>query len=217
MAGASGFGLQSPNSNFVLRLRGYAQADGRFYLHDEAKNGTDTFLMRRVRPVFEGTFYHDFDFRLMPDFGNGAASSTLLQDAYLEWHSLPWLKVRVGKYKPPVGLEQQQSDADLLFMERGLPSDLVSQRNVGIQVSGDLLEESSITPAGYSTELLTGESVILTQGTQKTRRRAFSSSPSRPPISVLYKDLASGRAGRLEIINSRVRPQTCQRTRQQDS
>ncbi len=139
MAGPGGFGLQSPNSNFVLRLRGYAQADGRVYLHDEAKNGTDTFLMRRVRPVFEGTFYHDFDFRLMTDFGNGAASSTLLQDAYLEWHSLPWLKVRVGKFKPPVGLEQLQSDTDLIFMERGLPSDLVPLRDVGFQVSGDLL------------------------------------------------------------------------------
>src|SRR5208282_4355904 len=63
LAGPGGFGLQSPDTNFVLRLRGYAQADGRFYLHDEAKNGVDTFLMRRVRPIFEGTFSRDFDFR----------------------------------------------------------------------------------------------------------------------------------------------------------
>jgi phosphate-selective porin OprO and OprP len=62
--------------------------------------------MRRVRPILEGTFYHDFDFRIMTDFGNGAASSTLLQDAYLEWHHWSWLKIRAGKFKPPVGLEQ---------------------------------------------------------------------------------------------------------------
>src|ERR1043166_1482285 len=48
-AGPEGFALKSPDGNFVLKLRGYAQADGRFYLHDEAHNGTDTFLMRRVR------------------------------------------------------------------------------------------------------------------------------------------------------------------------
>jgi phosphate-selective porin OprO and OprP len=31
------------------------------------------------------------------------------------------------------------SDTDLIFMERGLPTDLVPQRDVGVQVSGDLL------------------------------------------------------------------------------
>jgi phosphate-selective porin OprO/OprP len=36
-------------------------------------------------------------------------------------------------------LEQLQSDTDLLFVERGLPSDMVPQRDVGIQVAGDLL------------------------------------------------------------------------------
>jgi phosphate-selective porin OprO/OprP len=138
-AGPESFWFRSADSNFMVRVGGYAQADGRFYLHDEAKNGVDTFLMRRVRPILDGTFYHDFDFRVMTDFGNGAASSTLLQDAYLEWHSLPWLSITAGKFKPPVGLEQLQSDTDLIFMERGLPSDLVPQRDVGIQVSGDLL------------------------------------------------------------------------------
>ncbi len=137
-AGGDGFTLQSADGNFVLRLRGYAQADGRFYLHDTAKNGVDTFVMRRVRPILEGTLYRDFDFRIMPDFGNGAASTTILQDAYVEWKYLPWLKVRAGKYKPPVGLEQLQQDTWLSFAERGLPSDLVPQRDVGLQLSGDL-------------------------------------------------------------------------------
>src|SRR5881628_50468 len=33
-AGASGFSFSSADSNFVLRLRGYVQADGRFYVND---------------------------------------------------------------------------------------------------------------------------------------------------------------------------------------
>lgn len=137
-AGADGFALKSADGNFVLRLRGYAQADGRFYLHDEARNGTDTFVMRRVRPILEGTVYRDFDFRIMPDFGNGAASSSILQDAYVEWHYWPWLKIRAGKYKVPVGLEWLQQDTWTSFTERGLPTDLVPQRDVGLQLSGDL-------------------------------------------------------------------------------
>ena len=97
-AGTEGFALRSADGDFVLRLRGYAQADGRFYLDNSAHNGVDTFLMRRVRPILEGTVYRDFDFRIMPDFGNG---TTVLQDAYVEWHYWPWLKVRAGKYKVP--------------------------------------------------------------------------------------------------------------------
>jgi phosphate-selective porin OprO/OprP len=138
--GPEGFKLESADSNFVLRVGGYAQADGRFYLHDTANNGVDTFLMRRVRPILEGTLYKDFDFRIMTDFGNGAAQTALLQDAYVEWHHWQWLKLRAGKFKPPTGLEWLESDTDLLFIERGLPTDLVPQRDVGIQLSGSILD-----------------------------------------------------------------------------
>jgi phosphate-selective porin OprO/OprP len=157
--GPEGFGLQSPNTNFVLRLRGYAQADGRFYLDDRANYATDTFLMRRVRPILEGTLSRDFDFRLMPDFGQG---TTTLQDAYVEWHYWPWLRIRAGKFKPPVGLEQLQSDTDILFVERGLPSDLVpGLRDVGAQVSGTLFDNRVSYAAGIFNGVVDGGSSDL--------------------------------------------------------
>jgi len=166
-AGPDGFALKSGDGNFVLKLRGYAQADGRFYLADTANNGTvngttirgngtDTFLMRRVRPILEGTVYRDFDFRIMPDFGNGASSSTLLQDAYGEWHYWPWLKVRAGKYKVPVGLEWLQEDRWTSFPERGLPTDLVPQRDVGVQLSGDLFDGAVTYAAGLFNGVVDG-------------------------------------------------------------
>jgi phosphate-selective porin OprO/OprP len=145
--GPDGFKLQSADSNYVLRVGGYAQADGRFYLDDKLNHGVDTFLMRRVRPILEGTLYRDFDYRIMMDFGNGAAQTALLQDAYVEWHHWQWLKLRVGKFKPPTGLEWLESDTDLLFIERGLPTDLVPQRDVGVQLSGNLLD-GVVTYAG---------------------------------------------------------------------
>lgn len=137
-----GFIIQSASGDFRLRVGGYAQADGRFYMDDPAVkntagNAADTFVMRRVRPILEGTVFRDFDFRVMPDFGNGA---TVLEDAYVEWKYLPWLKVRGGKFKPEVGLEWQQADTALFFTERGFPSDLLPQRDVGFQVSGDLFD-----------------------------------------------------------------------------
>ncbi|MGD0059452.1 MAG: porin [Verrucomicrobiia bacterium] len=165
--GPESFRFRSADSNFVVRIGGYAQADGRFYLGDRANNGVDTFLMRRVRPILEGTFYQDFDFRIMTDFGNGAAASSLLQDAYLEWHHWSWLKIRAGKFKPPVGLEQLMSDTDLIFMERGLPTDLVPQRDVGVQVSGDLLDGTVNYAGGVFNELVDGAIGDLDTGDAK--------------------------------------------------
>src|SRR5579859_4297084 len=110
VAGTDGFALKSADDNFVLRIGGYAQADGRFFLGDKGHTETDTFLMRRVRPTLEGTVFQDFDFRFMPDFGNGASSANILQDAWVEWHYWPWLKIRGGKFKVPLGLEWLQRD-----------------------------------------------------------------------------------------------------------
>jgi phosphate-selective porin OprO/OprP len=134
-AGKEGFALKSVDGNFELRLRAVVQADGRFFLDDDAKNGTDTFLIRKARPILEGTLFRDFDFRLMPDFGN---DSVALFDAYLEWKYWPWLKVRAGKFKPPVGLEQLQEDPCTLFAERALPTGLVPNRDIGVELRGDL-------------------------------------------------------------------------------
>jgi phosphate-selective porin OprO/OprP len=134
-AGKDGFSLKSADGNFVLKLRGYVQLDSRFFQHDDQRPATDTFTLRRVRPIFEGTVYEIFDFRIMPDFGVG---QTVLQDAYLEGRFSPAFKVRAGKFKPPVGLERLQSATDLLFVERAFPTNLVPNRDLGVQIAGDL-------------------------------------------------------------------------------
>lgn len=134
-ANKDGFSLRSADGNYVLRLRGYVQLDGRFWTQDEQKPQVETFVLRRVRPIFEGTVYKIFDFRIMPDFGLG---TTVLQDAYMEARFNPAFRVRAGKFKPPVGLERLQSATDLLFVERALPTNLVPNRDLGIQLGGDL-------------------------------------------------------------------------------
>ncbi|MEI6083504.1 MAG: porin [Verrucomicrobiota bacterium] len=135
-AGKDGFSLKSADGNFVLKLKGVVQADSRWYLDDQAKNGTDTFLIRRARPILEGTLFKDFDFRLMPDFGN---NQVVLFDAYVEWKHWPELKLKVGKFKSPYGLEQTQEDLYTTFTERSLVTDLVPNRDVGVQLGGELL------------------------------------------------------------------------------
>jgi phosphate-selective porin OprO/OprP len=47
-------------------------------------------------------------------------------------------KLRAGKFKPPVGLERLQSGSDTVFVERALPTNLVPNRDLGLQLHGDL-------------------------------------------------------------------------------
>ncbi len=78
----------------------------------------------------------------MLDFASGVSSSTLnngnLVDAYVNYRILPELQLQAGKFKEPVGLERLQSWQNLLFVERGLPTQLVPNRDVGLQLHGDV-------------------------------------------------------------------------------
>jgi len=131
-----GLNVRSADNAFTFRLRGYVQSDARFFGANGAPPGSSTFLLRRVRPIFEATAYKYFGLRLMPDFGNG---QTVLYDAYVEAKPTAALNLRVGKFKPPIGLERLQSATDVRFVERGLPTSLVPNRDVGVQLFGDLI------------------------------------------------------------------------------
>lgn len=134
VAGRDGFSLRAADGSYQLRLRGYTQLDGRFFLDDEERPGVDTFVLRRVRPIFDGTVGKIFEFRIMPDFGGG---TTVLQDAYIDVRFTPAVRLRTGKFKPPVGLERLQSGTDILFVERAFPTSLVPNRDLGVQLFGD--------------------------------------------------------------------------------
>ena len=134
-AGPEGLVFSSADTNFVLRVGAHVQADGRFYIDDHIA-GNDTFLLRRVRPIFEGSVFKHYDYRLMLDFGANTASANTVQEAYVNLHYWPEFQVQVGKFKPPVGLERLQSDVNVRFIERGFPTGLVPNRDVGVQVQG---------------------------------------------------------------------------------
>jgi phosphate-selective porin OprO and OprP len=138
--GNDGLSVNSADSNFVFQLHGQVQVDSRTFFGDRNNNGqniqgNDSFLLRRARPVFSGTLYKDFDFVFVPDFGG---SSVQIFDAYLNYRYAPWLQLRAGKFKTPVGLEQLQADQYILFNERALPTDLMPNRDVGFQLGGDV-------------------------------------------------------------------------------
>ena len=69
-----GFRIQSADAQNVVRLRGVLQFDGRYFPDDITPATADTWLLRRVRPILEGTVNGIYDFRFTPDFAQGEHS-----------------------------------------------------------------------------------------------------------------------------------------------
>ena len=191
-AGKEGFSLRAADNSFQLRIRGYTQADGRFFADDKERALTDTFLLRRVRPILEGTVGKYFDFRIMTDFGGGTAT---VQDAYLDIRPWSWGKLRVGKYKPPVGLERLQSGSELLFVERGLPTNLVPNRDVGAQIHGDLFDGAFTYAFGAFNGVVDGGSGDLDNNDSKEFAGRLFGFPFKATSIELLQGLGLGIAG----------------------
>lgn len=156
--GANGLMIQSLDSNFVAYIHGYIQVNGRFYPGD-VNAANDTFLLRRVRPIWEGTVYRNFDYRLMLDFGSGntvpgssAGNNALVDDAYLNVHLWHPFQIQVGKFKSPVGLERLESTADLTFIETGFATQLTPNYDLGVQFHNSLFN----APVSYAIGVFNG-------------------------------------------------------------
>ncbi len=131
----AGLGISSADRAYQVRIHGQLQVDGRRFFGDSSLRDADTFLVRRARPTIEVTLAGLADALITPDFAGG---SLQLFDAFIDVHPWRWLRLRAGKFKPPVGLERLQSDNVLVFTERALDQDLSAQRDVGAQLWGDV-------------------------------------------------------------------------------
>lgn len=154
-ANASRFQIASADGANFVRLRGTLFADSRTYGGDSVPETADTLLLRSVRPTIEGTFGNIFDFRFTPDFGSG---KTIIVDAFAAARFKPGFVVTAGKFKPSVGLERLQTEGDLRFMERGLPTLLVPNRDLGVQLSGEFAGGAFAYQVGYFNGVTDGNS-----------------------------------------------------------
>jgi phosphate-selective porin OprO/OprP len=136
-AGPKGFSLRSADGKNTLRLRGTLHLDGRYLDGTDPGGVVDSFQATRVRPTFEGTFAGIFDYKFMPDFGQGR---TVIQDAYVNARFNPAAQLMFGKFKSPVGLERLQSANDMKWVQRAYPTGLVPNRDIGFQLGGDVGE-----------------------------------------------------------------------------
>jgi phosphate-selective porin OprO and OprP len=145
-AAPNGFSIASADGGNIVKLRGTLSIDGRYFTSfDDTANLTnnvvgtsayksaDGFLLRKVRPYFEGTLNGIYDWRFQPEFSGGR---TVVLDAYVAARLQPWLIITAGKFKNPIGLERLQTEQYNKFVELGFPSALFPNRDIGLQLSG---------------------------------------------------------------------------------
>jgi len=188
-----GFWLSTNDGSTHLQVHGYAQADNRMFAANQHGEEVDAFLFRRIRPLFEGTLFNSVDFRFMPDFGQ---NNPQIQEAFLELKTLPFAKLRVGKFKEPIGLEALRQDRDLTFAERSMASDLVPLRYIGAQLSGSLLSNSITYEGGYFDGSNDGSNGVFTQWAHgnEAAARAFFHPFAKTNLTVM-KDFGIGAGG----------------------
>ncbi len=133
------FFIRSADGQFTLSPYGYVNTDYRAYQGDGAPS--DTFLLRRARFGFQGSYGSHFDFALLTDAA--ATSGSVVRDVYLNIRIRPEFQVQAGQFKVPFGQETGLGVTNLDFIERGFQSMLVpsaasAYRSPGAVIHGDL-------------------------------------------------------------------------------
>ena len=172
----------------VLRLRPVLQADGRFFL----EGGKNTFLARRIRPALEATIHDRFDLRITPEL---AQPSPSVVDAWANVRIVKELQLRFGKMKAPVGLERNQADQDLNFVERGLANELVPDRDVGAMIWGELFEGTIVYQGGVFDGAFDGKQIDVDTNEQKDVDGRVLVRPFAATSIAFLKELTIGAAG----------------------
>lgn len=90
-----GFRIATDDGAYALKLGGFLQVNGRFYL-DDAPEPADTFVVRRTRLDMRATLAEYFKFRLHPDL---SGSNLTLLDAFMTIAFFDELQLRAGKMK----------------------------------------------------------------------------------------------------------------------
>lgn len=128
------------DGQFSFRARGYMQVDDRSFFGDDTAAGVNNIVLRRIRPVFDGVLFKDFEYRIMPDF---AGSSFSLFDGYVNFKRYPHAQLLAGKLKGPFGIDRLQSATALWFPERSISNNLAPNRDIGVQLHGTVLGKTT--------------------------------------------------------------------------
>ena len=146
-----GFYIESPDKAFSLRITGQIQLDYRDFVNTKDRTDIDTFLLRRARFGLEATLAKYYEFRFLPDFGQG---TTIVQDAYMNVHYWDAMQFEFGRFKQPISYEQLIQDRYVPTLERSLIDQLVPARDLGAMIHGENVFQNRLD---YAVSISNGE------------------------------------------------------------
>lgn len=198
----NGFFLESADKSFMLRITGQIQEDYREFLNSKDRTDIDTFLLRRARFGLEGTVFKFYEFRFLPDFGQG---TTIVQDAYLNIHYWQAVQGEIGRFKQPFSYEQLIQDRYVPTLERSLIDQLVPARDLGAMIHGEEIFDNRLDyGVSVSNGEINGNSVDTNNHKDVDGRfavRPFNSEDASPWFRGVQVGLSGGFGIEQEAIN----------------
>lgn len=176
-AGDKGFSIKK--GDYSIKFSALAHFDYRTFLSDDPVAGgataklQDGFLARRIRPTISGDLGKLVSFRFTPEFagssglGDIGGSGNTIVDAYADLKFAPYASLRVGKQKGPVGIERLQSGGSLPFIERGLTTELVPNRDIGVTLFGEVAKGTVNYAVGVFNGTADGRDVSASDDSRK--------------------------------------------------
>jgi phosphate-selective porin OprO/OprP len=217
--------VTSPDGNFKFAMRTVVQFDAASYSEsprtaaNDLGSGTN---FRRARLGFDGTAYKDWNYALWGEFGGSGGESAILNQAYLEYAG--WkpfgldepIRLRVGAWATPSGLEDATSNTEELFLERPAIAELVR----GI-ATGDGRTGAGATARGarwYASALWSGKVVGVPSTPEINQQSGYAFRFALNPIHGPDYDVHIGAnvQGILEPADTTAGPVTTQAVRLQE-
>ena len=163
--------IETPNKDFSLHISAWVQWDNVWWNQSPALftakgpnagaaqgvasgdglggigNLEDGTYFRRIRPNFEGTFWENGEYRIIPAFENSQFNMSGLDEVWMGATKLPLLgTVRVGHVKNALGLEADMTASSrcMTFMERSAYSEAIELNQnfvTGLWLSNNYLDQ----------------------------------------------------------------------------
>lgn len=154
---------ENPASRWRLKFGGYIRMQYR-NIQDDPNilfyGRNDGFVLGNARPYLSGKMPNGLGFRVQLEATSALPADNELQpfrqmtmqprDVFVSWQPLDFINVQVGQFKPPHNIEELLPTANLLFIDRSIGNQgvsnfegrqidgLVARREAGAQISGQM-------------------------------------------------------------------------------
>lgn len=163
--------MEPASSSGGVSVIGYIQPEFKIGFNGDNVDGTSKndmgFYFRRARLGVTGVIPYDFAYYVMAEFSS-FQNGTYLLDAFVTYNRFkPWLKISMGQFKKPFGLELGSTACqDLYTINRSkVVNELTSpDRDLGVMISGSTGPQKIL---GLDKENILSYSLSVTNGTGK--------------------------------------------------